>query len=179
MYPPSLASPLTYLHTLAMTDLIYFPCCLAISRMSYKWNPSVCCLLNLASFTEHKSSMLLHIKEFVAFYCCGKKKVLVTQSCLTLSTPWTVACQALLSMEFPRQEYWSGLPFPSPGDLPDPGIEPRVPTLQADSLPSEPQGSYSILWMHQKLLIDSPVNGHLGCLLFGVVMNQAAINFHI
>ena len=74
MCPPSLASPLTYLHTLAMTDLIYFPCCLAISRMSYKWNPSVCCLLNLASFTEHKSSMLLHIKEFVAFYCCGKKK---------------------------------------------------------------------------------------------------------
>ena len=45
-----------------------------------------------------------------------------------------------LSMEFSRQEYWSGLPFPSPGDLPDPGIEPRSPTLQADSLPSEPPG---------------------------------------
>ena len=44
------------------------------------------------------------------------------------------------SMGFPRQEYWSGLPFPSPGDLPDPGIEPRSPTLQADSLPAEPQG---------------------------------------
>ena len=42
-------------------------------------------------------------------------------------------------MEFSRQEYWSGLPFPSPGDLPDPGIEPGSPTLQADSLPSEPQ----------------------------------------
>ena len=82
-------------------------------------------------------------------------------------------------MGFSRQEYWSGLPFPSPGDLPDPGIEPRVPTLQADSLPSEPQGSYSILRMHQKLLVDSPVNGYLGCFLFGVVMNQAAINFHI
>ena len=103
--PPCLASPLTYLHTLAVTDLIYFPCCSAISRMSYKWNPSVCCLLNLASFTEHKSSILLHIKEFVAFYCCEKKKVLVSQSRLTLSTPWTLACQALLSMEFPRQEY--------------------------------------------------------------------------
>ena len=43
-------------------------------------------------------------------------------------------------MEFSRQEYWSGLPFPSPGDLPDPGIEPGSPTLQADTLPSEPQG---------------------------------------
>ena len=50
------------------------------------------------------------------------------------ATPWTVACQAPLSMEFSRQEYWSGLPFPSPGDLPDPGIEPGSPTLQADLL---------------------------------------------
>ena len=55
-------------------------------------------------------------------------------------TPWTVACRAPLSMEFYRQEYWSGLPFPSPGDLPDTGIEPRSPTLQADSLPSKPPG---------------------------------------
>ena len=52
--------------------------------------------------------------------------------------PWTIACQASLSIEFSRQEYWSGLPFPSPGDLPDPGVEPGSPTLQADSLPSEP-----------------------------------------
>ena len=59
---------------------------------------------------------------------------LVAKSCLTLATPWTVACQAPLSMGFSRQEYWSGLPFPSPGDLPDPGIEPRSPVLQADSL---------------------------------------------
>ena len=56
------------------------------------------------------------------------------------ATPWTVAQQAPPSMGFSRQEYWSGLPFPSPGDLPDPGIEPRSPTLQADSLPSEPPG---------------------------------------
>ena len=46
------------------------------------------------------------------------------QSCSTLATPWTVACQAPLSLGFSRQQYWSGLPFPSPGDLPDPGIEP-------------------------------------------------------
>ena len=53
-------------------------------------------------------------------------------------TPWIVAYQAPPSMEFPRQEYWSGLPFPSPGDLSDPVIEPRSPALQADTLPSEP-----------------------------------------
>ena len=55
-------------------------------------------------------------------------------------TPWTVAYQAPLSMGFFRQEYWSGLPFPSPGDLPNPGIEPRSPALQADALTSEPLG---------------------------------------
>ena len=51
------------------------------------------------------------------------------------ATPWTVAYQAPQSMEFSRQEYWSGLPFPSPGDLHNPGIEPESPTLQADPLP--------------------------------------------
>ena len=55
-------------------------------------------------------------------------------------TPLTVAHQAPLSMVFSRQEYWSGLPFPSPGDIPDPGIEPGSPELQADSLPSELSG---------------------------------------
>jgi len=54
--------------------------------------------------------------------------------------PWTIAYQAPLCMEFSRQEYWSALPFLSPGDLPDPGIDPRSPTLQADALPSEPPG---------------------------------------
>ena len=60
---------------------------------------------------------------------------LVTKSCLTLCNLWTVAHQALLSMGFSRQEYWSGLPFPSPGDLPDPRIEPESPALQVDSVP--------------------------------------------
>ena len=55
-------------------------------------------------------------------------------------TPWTVAYQDPPSMGLSRQEYWSGLPFPSPGDLPDPGIEPRSPTFQADALTSEPPG---------------------------------------
>ena len=56
------------------------------------------------------------------------------------ATPWTVAYKAPLSTEFSRQEYWSGLPFPSPGNLPNPGIEPRSLALQADALPSEPPG---------------------------------------
>ena len=65
------------------------------------------------------------------------------QLCPTLCNPWTVACQAPLSVGFPRQEYWSRLPSPSPGDLPDPGIEPGSPALQADSLPSELPGKLS------------------------------------
>ena len=56
------------------------------------------------------------------------------------ATPWTVAYQAPLSMGFSRQEYCSGLPIPSPGDLPNPGIEPGSPALRADALPSEPPG---------------------------------------
>ena len=56
------------------------------------------------------------------------------------AVPWTVVYQASLSMGFSRQEYWSGLPFPSPGDLPNPGVEPRSPALQADALPSKPPG---------------------------------------
>ena len=61
---------------------------------------------------------------------------------LLFTTPWTVAYQTPPSIEFSRQEYWSGLPFPSPGGLPNPGIEPGSPTLQADTLPSEPPGKY-------------------------------------
>ena len=62
---------------------------------------------------------------------------LVAKSCPTLVTPSTVARQAPLSMGFSRQEYWSGLPFPTPGDLPNPGIEPGSPVLQADALSTE------------------------------------------
>ena len=62
---------------------------------------------------------------------------LVAKLCPTFAILWTEACQAPLSMGFSRQEYWSGLPFPSPGDLPDPGIEPGSPALQADDLPTE------------------------------------------
>ena len=63
--------------------------------------------------------------------------VKVNQLCPTLATPWTVTHQAPLSMEFSRQEYWSELPFPSPGGLPNPGIEPKSPALLVGSLPTE------------------------------------------
>ena len=63
----------------------------------------------------------------------------LSRVCLS-ATPWTAACQALPSLEFSRQEYWSGWPFPSPGDLPNPGIKPGFPELQADALPSKLPG---------------------------------------
>ena len=74
--------------------------------------------------------------------------MLVTQLCPTLCDP--MDCQALLSMEFSRQGYWSGLPFPSPGDLPDPGIEPGSPALQVDALLSELLGKQKVLWVSTK-----------------------------
>ena len=77
-------------------------------------------------------------REILYHWAHSESESEVAQLCLTLCDPWTVAHQAPLSVGFSRQEYCSGLPFPSPGDLPNPGIEPRSPTLQADVLPSEP-----------------------------------------
>ena len=68
--------------------------------------------------------------------------------------PWTVAYQAPLSMGFSRQGYWSGLSFPSPGDLTNPGIEPGSPTLQPDALPSEPPGK---LWQKWERIMFKPI----------------------
>ena len=92
-----------------------------------------------------------------------------TEACQSLSrvqlfvTPWTVAWQSPLSIRFSRQGYWSGLPFPFPGDLPDPGIEPGSPALQADSLPPEPPGKPPTLFssMPFDLSVDS-CNHHHG-----------------
>ena len=70
----------------------------------------------------------------------GRGGSLVAKSCLTLETAWTVAHQAPLFMGFSRQENWRGLLFPSPGDVPNPGIGLRSPSLQADALTSEPPG---------------------------------------
>ena len=81
----------------------------------------------------------MHIYIHMCICCC-----FIAKSRLTLGTLWTMTCQAPLSVEFPRQEYWSGLPFPPPEDLPHPGIElssPMSSALQADSLPTEPFSS--------------------------------------
>ena len=67
-------------------------------------------------------------------------------------TPGTIAHQAPLSMGFHRQEYWSGLTFPSPGDLPDTGIKPESPALQADSLPTEPSGKSQITFWYSHII---------------------------
>ena len=72
------------------------------------------------------------------------------KSCSTLATPWTVARQAPLPMGFSRQGYWNGLPFPSPGDLPDPGIEPGSPALQEESLPTELRGKQNV-WVWNRV----------------------------
>ena len=83
----------------------------------------------------------------------GKVKVKGLDHVLLFATPWSVAHQAPLSMKFSRQEYWSGLPCPPPGDVPNRGIEPRSPTSQADSLPFE---------LPRKLLLDT-INTTLCC----------------
>ena len=74
------------------------------------------------------------------------KEVCAVLSCFSrvqlFVTPWTVVRQAPLSMRFSRQEYWSGKPFPPPGDLPNPGIQLGSPALQADSLPTKPPGKH-------------------------------------
>ena len=96
-------------------------------------------------------------------------------SCSVVSdsvTPWTAAHQAPPSMRFSRQEYWSGLPFPSPGDLPAPGIEPRAPALQADVLTSEPPGKPIYIYVKllglnlermEKVIKGRSCRGNAGC----------------
>ena len=78
---------------------------------------------------------------FNMFYVT-KVKVKLLSHVRLFATPWTVAYQVFPSMGFSRQEYWSGLPFPSPGDLPDSGIEPGSPALEADAVTSEPPGKH-------------------------------------
>jgi len=107
-------------------------------------------MTNLDSIFKSRDTTLstkVHIVKAMVFpvviYGCeyGTIKKVKSLSCVRLSaTPWTVAYQAPPSIGFCRQEYWSGLPFPSPGDLPDPGMEPRSPALQADTLTSQPLG---------------------------------------
>ena len=100
------------------------------------------------------------------------------------ATQWTVAHQALPSMGFSRQEYWSGLPFPSPGDLPDPGIEPKSPALQVEFFTTEPPGKVKVKLLSRVRIFarllhpwDSPgKNTGVGChfLLQGIFLTQGS-----
>ena len=103
----------------------------------------------LKSLLQHhnsKASILQHSAFFIVqlshpYMTTGKiMKMKLLSRVQLFATPWTVAYQAPPSMGFSRQECWNGLPFPSPGDLPNPGIEPGSPALQADALPFEPPG---------------------------------------
>ena len=95
---------------------------------------------NFLALTSSNNSLLL----LSPFYFRTKGHVWCVSHSVVSTSLWPhgryVAHQGPPSMEFSRQEYWSGLPFPSPGDLPDPGIKPGSPALQADALPSEPPG---------------------------------------
>ena len=106
---------------------------LSLTRLSLSSSPTVG-----FSLSPRKTSSSPQVSlSFAGLHAC----VLSLLSYVWLfATPWTVSCQALLSMGFPRQEYWSELPFPSLGPLPNPMVEPESPTLAADSLPSEPLG---------------------------------------
>ena len=89
------------------------------------------------------SHMYIHIPSLLDFLCCGL--CLVAQSCPTLCDPMDYSLPgSSVHGEFSRQEYWSGLPHPPPGDLPNPGIQSRSPSLQEDSLPSEPPRKHTM-----------------------------------
>ena len=96
--------------------------------------------LDLVCNGRTHSYLLPHWASEIKKVSHGHLGGLVAKSCPILVTPWTIACQGPLSTGFSRQEYWSGLPFPSPGDLSDPGIKPRSPALRADSLQTELPG---------------------------------------
>ena len=109
-----------------------------------------------------------YLKKFTAFLCTQQQQVKLFSRVWLFTTPWTRAHQAPPSMEFSRQEYWSGLPFPSPGDLPDPGIEPGSPALRADALPSEPPFCIwedAKVWAHWNHSFDMPLSslGPVSC----------------
>ena len=129
--------------------------------------------------SEYLSSWLGTINSKSLPVCEGKSLSRVR----LFATPWTVAHQAPPSMRFSRKEYWSGLPFPSPGDLPDPGIEPRSPALQADALTSEPPGKprmlscFSRVWLSVTLCTCSPPGSSVHEILQERILEWVAIPF--
>ena len=112
---------------------------LYVSSPSGKWTFD----LAFISYSSESSSSIFpqkHLGHSLLSRKQWKVKVKSLIGVRLFATPWTIAYHAPPSVGFSRQECWSGLPFPSPGDLPDPGIEPRSPELQVDTLPSEPAG---------------------------------------
>ena len=98
------------------------------------------------AFTKREIMLdYFHVLENLKYAYIYKVKVKLLSPVQFFASPWTVAYQTPPSMEFSRQEYWSGLPFPSPEDLPDPRIKPGSPALWADSLLSEPPGKYRVV----------------------------------
>ena len=109
-------------------------------------------------FCKLQLSMLLHQFQWGDVLLIDTYFLVHRLSCSVMSnsfvTPWTVACQAPLSMGFPRQEYWTGLPFPSPGDLPNPGIKPTFPASQVDSLSLSHWEAYFLVMTYVKFLVQ-------------------------
>ena len=110
----------------------------------------LCMTTNFTGFPQLAASYVA-VESNRKFYCLVIRTITIiwvhvhwkkasAESCPNLAIPWTVACQAPLTTGFSRQENWSGLLFPSPGELPNPGTEPKTPTLQADALPTELHG---------------------------------------
>ena len=127
-----------------------------------------------SKFTTRKTAQHIGFTH-LEFYGVGGG--LVAKSCPTLRILWTVVCQAPLSMGFSRQEYWSGLPFLSPGDLPNPGVKPGSPALQADSLATELQeklrGSISLAKL--RALWSYVVSANIFYIMIDAVLNAKII----
>ena len=133
------------LSTLLFMFFRLFPCSGHCEQYYYE-HSSACIFLNYSLYRymlrngivgSYDNSIFSFLSTFLLFPIVKVKSLSRVR---LFATPWTVNYQAPQSMEFSRQEYWSGLPFPSPGDLPNPWIEPGSPALQADALPSEPPG---------------------------------------
>ena len=128
-YPPVSA----FMHTSFHLSQTVYTCMLFCSLLLVSCKIGFLEPSSLSFLSSPQINLILH--SFYTVCTC-------VHHCVQLfATAWTVARQGHLSMQFPRQECWSGLPFPSPRDIPHPGIEPRSPALQADSLPAEQWGS--------------------------------------
>ena len=129
-----------------------------------KWQPTPVFLpgkfhgwRSLASYSTWGCRIKLTLSPLLfSCYSVDKRKKVKSLSCVRFfATPWTVAYEAPPSMKFSRQEYWSVLPFPSPGDLPKPGIKLGLPALQADTLPFEPSVQFSSVQFSHSVVSDS------------------------